>query len=309
MFSPAFHSLVCVFWLLELKILKMSSDEDIFKSTIDKNAPAKTNALMDELDDEDQFFQSTVSTLPAVTKSLKISASKTSNSVPATPISETATSETQSQAEVSVTEQPKPKSIPNLHKKLSILNEKFDNFQQKYEIKVVDPQKRVDNMGSYIAYEVVTTEIDQTSDNLKADQIFKVRRRYNDFKWLYDTLKASEPFRFVGPMPPKGITIDRFGEEFIAERMSLLNDFMTVLSKHPVFTESKILKEFLSSQLDFKTEALKHLSILPSVNNSISGGNLNSISGFMNLVSNLVNAINNRVREPDFQDFYEYVEQ
>merc|ERR1711976_542389 len=110
-------------------------------------------------------------------------------------------------------------------------------------------------------------------------------------------------------MPPKGITIDRFGEEFIAERMSLLNDFMTVLSKHPVFTESKILKEFLSSQLDFKTEALKHLSILPSVNNSISGSNLNSISGFMNLASNLVNAINNRVREPDFQDFYEYVEQ
>merc|ERR1711990_45585 len=80
------------------------------------------------------------------------------------------------------------------------IDESFQNFKQLYYVEVRNPVKQVDHMGSYMTYEIQTTEKDDDDSSLKADKVYTVKRRYNDFKWLYDTLSASEPFRFNGPL-------------------------------------------------------------------------------------------------------------
>ena len=93
--------------------------------------------------------------------------------------------------------------------------------------------------------------------------------------------------------------MDRFGIEFVAERMSMLNDYMQTLASHPIFSASKIFQSFLTCKLDFKSESLKHLGII----NPITVPN----TGLSLLTNTLSNAFNSRQREAEFQDFYDYV--
>lgn len=299
----------------------MSSDEDIFKSTI-QNQPSKekSNALLDEVDDEN-FFQSTMSK-PSTPLKEGVASRQNKNHSPDTNEANSTCSlgdqnrctnvqkpqtYTGDDSAVSVASITPNKSVSSpgtctVPAPSSFLDDKdsFESFKQTFKIEVRDPQKRVDAMGSYMTYEVQSIEVDISEDSLKADKVIKVRRRYNDFKWLYDSLSAGEPFRFLGPLPPKGlIAMDRFGQDFIAERMSLLNDFIQCLSKHPVISASKIFQTFITCQLDFKAEALKHLGIV----NPVSATN----TGLAFLTNTLTNALNSRQRDPDFQDFYEYI--
>ena len=64
-----------------------------------------------------------------------------------------------------------------------------------------------------------------------------------------------------------------------------------------------VLKAFLYSQLDFKSDALKHLGIVNPITSSSSGSGLN-LTFLTNTISK---ALNNRTRDPDFQDFYDYI--
>ena len=298
-----------------------SSDDEIFKSTISQIPTDKSNNLINELETPSATVNNNVkaknpSENTAENSSLATSSETIVNNQPKSKINSNSTICTNN----------KTSNAENSSNSLSYIDDSFKNFQQKYFVEVKNPNKLVDNMGSYMTYQIETIEKDTQKpadgSNLTADKVYTVKRRYNDFKWLYDTLSASEPFRFNGPLPPKNvITIDRFSMDFVTDRMIQLNEFMQYLAKHPIFSESKIFHLFLENQLDFKTETLKCLNLLEHQNmtNSMTSSSIgvsfngssnssNPLATLSNLTNSLSNALNNRVRDQDFQDFYDYIQ-
>ena len=68
-----------------------------------------------------------------------------------------------------------------------------------YDVVVENPQK-VGEKKSYVAYTVRTVT---TADNKTTEQ----QRRYNDFFWLYEHLKATHPTCVVPQVPEKTISL------------------------------------------------------------------------------------------------------
>ncbi|RLV87625.1 Sorting nexin-4 [Meyerozyma sp. JA9] len=105
-------------------------------------------------------------------------------------------------------------------------------------------------------------------DNLV--QVVAVRRRYGDFKFLYECLSADYPQHLVPPLPSKSnfkyLTGDTFHEEFITKRLQSLNRFVHYINQHQYLSQSSIFKLFVSDSADWLTFQ-KNLSI----NNSDEG--------------------------------------
>lgn len=71
-----------------------------------------------------------------------------------------------------------------------------------------------------------------------------VRRRYNDFVLLYEMLLLRFPYRAIPHLPPKKL----MGADsvFMEERRRALKRFLTVICRHPVVAEDKIVHFFLT---------------------------------------------------------------
>jgi hypothetical protein len=95
----------------------------------------------------------------------------------------------------------------------------------------------------------VTTKVDhgvndgtKYSEYSSADNV--VWRRYNDFRWLYDTLCVRYPGTIVPPLP-RAKTFGNLEPLFIKERQAELEFFLQSVVQHPILQISFFLKTFL----------------------------------------------------------------
>ncbi|KAG0183144.1 intercellular trafficking and secretion [Apophysomyces sp. BC1034] len=78
-----------------------------------------------------------------------------------------------------------------------------------------------------------------------------VRRRFQDFVWLYNVLYTHYPACFVPPLPDKHrmeyVKGDRFGTDFIEKRRLSLGRFLQRIARHPILGRAEFFLMFLES--------------------------------------------------------------
>lgn len=139
---------------------------------------------------------------------------------------------------------------------------------------VNSPQKEQDgSQNAYISY-LVTTESNSPTFQ---SPMFRVRRRYTDFYFLYSTLCTEYPACAVPPLADKSrleyIKGDRFGTEFTLKRASSLNRFLDRISLHPILKKSMVYLSFLETPdwNSFK-RSLSTRQVLPAPENTVLEG-------------------------------------
>ncbi|CAK7900615.1 sorting nexin-4 [[Candida] anglica] len=167
---------------------------------------------------------------------------------------------------------------------------------------VTEPMRDIDSQSKpYISY-LLTTVTNNTSIAKLSRQVIepeknivvKIRRRYGDFKFLYDCLCNDYPQLLVPPLPSKSnfkyLTGDTFSTEFVNKRLNSLNRFIKYLCQHNSFARSKIFHLFLSDSTDWSTFQ-KNLKISK---NSLGGGSVSNDSEIdSSFTSNVVNKVVN----------------
>ncbi|KAL5016052.1 hypothetical protein ScPMuIL_005641 [Solemya velum] len=134
---------------------------------------------------------------------------------------------------------------------------------------VVDnPEKHSGTMESYITFRITTkttrTEFDSSD--------YAVRRRYNDFVWLRNSLEEAHSTHLVPPLPEKHSLkrLDRFSADFLRVRQGALQKFMTRLADHPVLSFDKNFQVFLTAKAwEFQSYKKQGSGILSRVTDSI----------------------------------------
>ncbi|KAJ9051987.1 intercellular trafficking and secretion [Entomophthora muscae] len=116
------------------------------------------------------------------------------------------------------------------------------------EILVSEHQKENENTtDAHISY-LVTTKTSLPS--FTAPEV-SVRRRFQDFVWLFNGLTQEYPASVIPPLPEKHrmeyLTGDRFSEDFIEKRRVSLERFLNRLALHPTLQRSPYMKKFLDS--------------------------------------------------------------
>ncbi|KAI9300518.1 hypothetical protein BJ944DRAFT_170684 [Cunninghamella echinulata] len=116
-------------------------------------------------------------------------------------------------------------------------------------IQVEEPQK---SEGNYISYLITTyTQVETFSSNHPKP----VRRRFQDFVWLYNALSLEYPACVIPFLPEKYrlkyIKGDRFDNEFIEKRRLGLQLFLNRIARHPLLQLSQSTRIFLESR-DFR---------------------------------------------------------
>mmetsp|Transcript_11202 Transcript_11202/g.45580 ORF Transcript_11202/g.45580 Transcript_11202/m.45580 type:complete len:141 (-) Transcript_11202:82-504(-) len=114
---------------------------------------------------------------------------------------------------------------------------------------------RVETMTNASGEKQYTTYEVQTETNLPdyTDGELKVKRRYNDFLWLYERLKEEYTLtkNRKDPIPPPAKipgkkALGRFKKSFIEKRRAHLEVWLNELSSHPVWPTLKPFRMFLS---------------------------------------------------------------
>ncbi|OZJ02576.1 hypothetical protein BZG36_04199 [Bifiguratus adelaidae] len=151
-------------------------------------------------------------------------------------------------------------------------------------ITVTDPQKEVEKTEStHISYLVTTTTQLDTFHNPQCS----VRRRFQDFVWLHETLEQDFPACVVPPLPEKHrleyVTGDRFGPEFVNKRRISLQRFLERISRHPILQRSEHLQAFLES---------------PTFNSKAARASRKDQSALENIGDVLLNAFS-KIKKPD----------
>ncbi|CAG8675113.1 8088_t:CDS:2, partial [Gigaspora rosea] len=116
-------------------------------------------------------------------------------------------------------------------------------------ITVAEPLKEFDGTkDAFISY-LITTKT--TLDTFSSPTV-SVRRRFQDFVWLHNSLSRDFAACVVPPLPDRHrmeyITGDRFGPEFVEKRRASLQRFLTRLSRHPTLQRSEYFRIFLESR-------------------------------------------------------------
>jgi len=157
------------------------------------------------------------------------------------------------------------------------------DFRRDIQARVDNPQKIVEPLETYVTYRISTKvdwgaivvlrniwpslfQTDSRTDYPHKEYV--IRRRYNDFLWLRQNIAAEYPDRivpvssrfekcyilfqywFLQPLPAKHTILgqlDRYSKEFVTCRMQLLERFLSRLVCHPILTEDKHLRVFLTA--------------------------------------------------------------
>ncbi|XP_064631538.1 sorting nexin-8-like isoform X2 [Lineus longissimus] len=89
-----------------------------------------------------------------------------------------------------------------------------------------------------------------------------VLRRYNDFLALHELLLQRFPYRMVPRLPPKKMM--GVSREFIEHRRKALRRYINLIARHPVMTDDRMLKFFLSfSGADMQYKIKEHFRGMP----------------------------------------------
>lgn len=110
------------------------------------------------------------------------------------------------------------------------------------------PQKEAEGtQNAYVSYLVVTDTDFKSFQSSHSE----VRRRFQDFVFLYKTLAKEYPQCAVPPLPDKHsmayVRGDRFGPDFTNRRAFSLQRFLNRLTLHPVLRRATLLTLFLES--------------------------------------------------------------
>ncbi|KAI9794164.1 MAG: intercellular trafficking and secretion [Peltula sp. TS41687] len=164
---------------------------------------------------------------------------------------------------------------------------------------VDSPQKENEGTKDAFVSYLVTTHTDFPSFQKPT---CKVRRRYTDFTFLYDTLSKDYPACAVPPLPDRHrmeyVRGDRFGPDFTNRRAHSLHRFLKRLTLHPVLRRSSILIIFLESE-DWNA----HMRLRPQRAGSSSTTDPNSTStssgGLLDNISDTFLNAFSKVHKPD----------
>ncbi|ORY07227.1 lipid binding protein [Basidiobolus meristosporus CBS 931.73] len=126
------------------------------------------------------------------------------------------------------------------------------------KVSIVDPQKEYEGTtAQHISY-LVTTE---TELSTFPKPNIQVRRRFQEFVWLYNTLVYEYPACIIPPLPEKHrmeyLKGDRFGQEFVEKRKDSLERFLQRIARHPTLQKSECLRIFLTSDKFFEYQMLQ----------------------------------------------------
>ena len=102
---------------------------------------------------------------------------------------------------------------------------------------VVDPQHHGDGLSKYTSYCVLVANVSA------------VRRRYNDFQWLYDRLNVEVPGAIIPIIPHKRVRLLKqelkFTTEFVAERMAIIQAWIRRVLEHPLLKDAACVASFM----------------------------------------------------------------
>ncbi|KAI5960001.1 SNX4 [Candida theae] len=165
----------------------------------------------------------------------------------------------------------------------------FDKY--KIEVSATHPSRDLDASSKpFISYLVTTTTDNPNVLKLIKDKkvdgddekyrTFSVRRRYGDFRYLYESLTNDFPTVMIPPLPSKSnikyLTGDTFSHEFVHKRLHSLDRFLRFIVQHRVLSQSSIFHLFISDSNDWNTFTtslkLKELNI-----NGEQGGLVNKV--------------------------------
>lgn len=76
---------------------------------------------------------------------------------------------------------------------------------------------------------------------------WSVKRRYSDFVWLFDCIKAHFPFHYLPSMPDKTLT-GKNADTTILKRLGNFKEFLNILAAEEDFKSCAELKSFLQLQ-------------------------------------------------------------
>lgn len=143
-----------------------------------------------------------------------------------------------------------------------------DSQTEAYEINVVvtSPLRDLDSSSKpYISY-LLTTATNHPSvmklSTVKKEQGKDVveitaRRRYGDFRFLFDCLSNDHPEVMMPPLPSKlnfkYLTGDTFSTEFVHKRLHSLDRFVRFITCHKVLSQLSIFHLFVSDSADWST--------------------------------------------------------
>ena len=93
---------------------------------------------------------------------------------------------------------------------------------------------------------------------------YVVRRRFNDFVWLRETLVKEYPGCYIPPLPIKGVKRS-FDDSYVADRQNFLQIFLDQAAEHPEILASIYFSSFLKCKDQemfdkMKKESNKHNS-------------------------------------------------
>jgi len=115
------------------------------------------------------------------------------------------------------------------------------HFEEDIDIVVDDAQKH--QAESFVSYKVVT----KTTRESWTTHEFHVRRRYQDFLWLANTLTLQYPTHIIPPLPQKKM-FNRYDPDFLRLRQLALNKFLCRIAEHPILSTSEHFFTFLSAK-------------------------------------------------------------
>lgn len=92
-------------------------------------------------------------------------------------------------------------------------------------------------------------------------KVYKVERRYNDFKNLYLALKEVDEYKGLSIPPlPDAVTsltsLVKHDDAFLKERKTNLNNFLRLITAHPKIRLDELLCKFLT-QPDFEDASIE----------------------------------------------------
>lgn len=134
------------------------------------------------------------------------------------------------------------------------------------EVSVTAPLRDLDSSSKpYISYLLTTTtnhlsvmKLSSTKEEQRKETVeIKTRRRYGDFRFLYDCLSNDHPQAMMPPLPSKlnfkYLTGDTFSTEFVNKRLHSLDRFVRFITGHKVLAQLSIFHLFISDSADWST--------------------------------------------------------
>lgn len=125
---------------------------------------------------------------------------------------------------------------------------------------VVDPQHTGEGRSKYTTYCVLIPNVSA------------VRRRYNDFQWLYERLHQERPGAIIPIIPHKRVRLlkseAKFTTEFVSERRAILEEWINRILVHPELTDAATLTAFMK-QDDELFACAKNANDLPDTSLSL----------------------------------------